>query len=197
VRAFTIGRLEELLAVAPVRTFWRHDVDVSLDAALAMAELEYELGVDATFYLMSTSPFYTAAQALRAAAALSASGHRVGWHVDTRWTPLSMIPRPAAVSFHCPTDDVLWRDFPWFENAYAAHWKGRYVADSRGSFEHGDPEDKFDGEPLQVNLHPEWWFERDWRERRPEVPAATVARFLREAPAVLGYDGGATASAGR
>lgn len=197
MRPFTIARLEALLREAPARTFWRHDVDVSLDAALTMGALEADLGVDATFYLMTTSPFYTAAEALRAAAVLSAAGHRVGCHVDTTWSPLLRIPRGAAVSFHCPTELELWHDFTWFESAYAARWKGRYVADSRGSFEHGDPEDRFDGEPLQVNLHPEWWFERDWRERRAGVAAETVARFLHETPAVLGYDGGAEASAGR
>ncbi|MBX5474886.1 MAG: GNAT family N-acetyltransferase, partial [Thermoleophilia bacterium] len=38
---------------APGDLFLRHDVDMSLDAALAMAELEAERGVAATYFLMT------------------------------------------------------------------------------------------------------------------------------------------------
>ena len=36
----------------------RHDVDLSLDAALRMAELEAEAGAAATYFLMTSSVFY-------------------------------------------------------------------------------------------------------------------------------------------
>src|SRR5262249_60372343 len=39
--------------------FLRHDVDMSLEAALEMAELEAERGVQGTYFLMTRSGFYT------------------------------------------------------------------------------------------------------------------------------------------
>ena len=41
--------------------FLRHDIDLSLEAAVAMAELEAELGVQATYLLMTESVFYNLA----------------------------------------------------------------------------------------------------------------------------------------
>ena len=42
----------------PGDLFLRHDVDLSLDAALEMAELEARLDVRATYFLMTQSVFY-------------------------------------------------------------------------------------------------------------------------------------------
>ena len=39
----------------------RHDVDLSLDAALRMAELEADAGATATYFLMTESVFYNLA----------------------------------------------------------------------------------------------------------------------------------------
>ena len=52
--------------------YLRHDVDLSLEAALEMARIEHELGVRATYFLMTESGFYNLdshARPLRAAAA--------------------------------------------------------------------------------------------------------------------------------
>jgi hypothetical protein len=60
----------------------RHDVDLALDAALRMAELEAEAGAVATYFLMTRSVFYNLASAEgeRAVARLRELGHRVGHH---------------------------------------------------------------------------------------------------------------------
>ena len=42
----------------PGTVLLRHDVDLSLDAALAVAELEAEAGAAATYFLMTRSEFY-------------------------------------------------------------------------------------------------------------------------------------------
>ncbi|MGZ4395766.1 MAG: hypothetical protein ACXVZ2_10440, partial [Gaiellaceae bacterium] len=42
----------------PGTVILRHDVDLSLDAALTMAELEAEAGAAATYFLMTRSEFY-------------------------------------------------------------------------------------------------------------------------------------------
>lgn len=160
-RPFTENRLIDLLQRE--NTFWRHDVDVSLESAVKMAELEHTLGVRATYYLMIASPDYLASDAFLAALTLEALGHRIGLHVDERhWTPnRELAPElnlAAPVSFHCPTEDVLWQEFPGIENAYGVHWEGKYYSDSGGVFRFGDPEDHPPG-ILQINLHPDRWFD--------------------------------------
>lgn len=185
MREFSLGRLRSLLESAPAGTFFRHDVDVSLPAALAMAELEAELGVSATYYLMTTSLFYTPVEAIVAARELFRLGHRFGIHLDLDETDLRDLLDGSwagvPVSFHHPPQYVLWRDFDGlFENAFAKRWQGRYLSDSRGVFLHGDPEDRFaEPGPWQLCLHPEWWFEPDWIQERLVTPAV-YETFFRE-----------------
>ncbi|MGH3066319.1 MAG: hypothetical protein ACRDOF_08430, partial [Gaiellaceae bacterium] len=59
--------------------FLRHDIDLSLDAALQMAELEAELGVLSTYLLMTESVFYNLAssEGVAAIARLRELGHAV------------------------------------------------------------------------------------------------------------------------
>lgn len=164
MRDFSLERLAAMYAQASQNVFWRHDVDVSPEAAVQMAAFEAERGIHSTFYVMTTSPFYPANESVMLAAELVNYGHDVGLHlqVDEVVTRAELLG--CAVSFHRPNDFVLWRDFADIDSAYAFKWRGRYISDSRGVFAHGDPEDRFDGKPLQVNLHPEWWFEKDWAD---------------------------------
>lgn len=165
-RPFTAERLEELLT--RMCTFWRHDVDVSLSAAREMALLEHRLGVSGMYYLMVDSPFYDADTAYAFACFLQNHGHKLGLHVDLRKRNLDEIAEmfpDAFVSAHCPRPEDLWIQESRVFYAYDAWWEGRYYADSRGRFAHGDPEDDHDPRrTLQINLHPEWWFEPDWCE---------------------------------
>src|SRR6266566_9759444 len=66
----------------PGDLFLRHDVDLSLEAALEMAHLEYELGVTATYFLMTESVFYNLLSPAgeRAQRHLRDWGHTVGLH---------------------------------------------------------------------------------------------------------------------
>ena len=66
----------------PGEIFLRHDVDLVLDAAVRMAELEAERGVTATYFLMTRSVFYNLAS-LEGEATLErlrGLGHAVGLH---------------------------------------------------------------------------------------------------------------------
>lgn len=179
MRPFSIERLHAMFELAPALTQWRHDVDFSPVAAVSMARFEQERGIRSTFYVMTTSPFYTADEALVLAAQVSELGHRVGLHADLRATPLDVVKRMGRmhVSFHCPDESVLWQRFDGFQNAYAPVWKGRYFADSRGVFAYGDPEDRFGGEPLQISLHPEWWFDPFFADAIDDL---TYERFFHE-----------------
>lgn len=182
-REFSLERLDALLKRFP-GAFWRHDVDFSLEAALKMAHFEAERGVRATYYLflgLNECPFYSHLDAMRAERELIELGHSIGLHVDERklypeWRDL--FPLRGKVSFHCPTQEVLWRDFETFENAYASTWRNRYYSDSGGKFRLGDPEDYTGPLPPQVNLHAEWWFlGTDWYF---DIPADVFENFFHE-----------------
>lgn len=172
-RPFSLDRLDEFYIRSQESTcnvFIRHDVDFSLDAALKMGRFEVEREIYSTYYLFNEEkwPFYTWDDANRAADKLSTMGHDIGYHINERWIDSPDTVHHLAgtkVSFHCPTDLVLWKDFGYFENAYDPRWEGHYVADSRGTFTYGDPEDMLHLYNLQVNIHPEWWVEPHWESR--------------------------------
>ena len=86
----------------------RHDVDMSLAAAVTMAELEAERDVRATYFLMTRSDFYNldGAAGVAALARLRELGHRVGLHgvypdatLDDRFDPV--------VAWHTPDPDYM------------------------------------------------------------------------------------------
>jgi len=70
---------------------WRHDIDMSVHRALALAKIERDEQVQATYFIHLHSTFYNAleadiASALREIAAL---GHGVGLHFDPQFHRLS------------------------------------------------------------------------------------------------------------
>lgn len=92
----------------PGHLFLRHDIDLSLDAALRMAELEAEHGVRTTYLLMTESIFYNLAssEGVSAIARLRELGHAVGLHavhpnveLDERFDPV--------VSWHNPSAEYM------------------------------------------------------------------------------------------
>src|SRR5688572_19028064 len=83
-RFLSFGELADGAPESPRQCLLRHDVDVSVEYALAMARIEAEAGVRATYFLMLRSPAYNllgrhASLAVREMAAL---GHDIGVHFD-------------------------------------------------------------------------------------------------------------------
>lgn len=73
----------------------RHDVDLSLEAACTLAEIEAEYGIQSVFHVLLTADVYNPASR-RSQALLSrirALGHRIGLHVD----PAALPEEPAAM----------------------------------------------------------------------------------------------------
>jgi hypothetical protein len=73
---------------------WRHDIDVSPHRALAMARIEAELGLSATYFVQVTSRFYSilepeVADILRNIVAL---GHDIGLHFDAHVCATQLSP---------------------------------------------------------------------------------------------------------
>ena len=141
----------------------RHDVDLSLDAALALAELEAEAGAQATYFLMTRSVFYNLAshEGERALARLRELGHRVGLHAV--YPKLDLDERfDRVVAWHNPDPDFM-RDpldgavnvmqHPYFDLDH-------YRSDSNQHWRSGCPHEDLAAssfEWLQLLTHPEIW----------------------------------------
>lgn len=142
----------------------RHDVDLSLEAALAMAELESELGAAATYFLMTQSEFYNldAASGREAIERLRRLGHRVGLHAvypdacpERRFDPV--------LAWHNPDEEYMTAPVEGFVNAMQPGFfdPEHYRSDSNQRWRHGCPHEALargDFEWLQLLVHPEIWF---------------------------------------
>ena len=153
----------------------RHDVDLSLDAAVAMAELEAAEGASSTWFLMTRSVFYNLAssEGERAIARLRELGHRVAHHAV--WPHIDLDERfEAIVAWHNPDPEYMWSEIdgavsvmraPFFESDH-------YRSDSNQHWRHGCPHDELAAgrfEWLQLLIHPEIWV----------FPGATMGETMR------------------
>lgn len=143
--------------------FLRHDIDLSLDAALQMAELEAEHGVLATYLLMTESVFYNLAssEGVAALARLRELGHAVGLHavypnvqLDERFDRV--------VSWHNPEGEYMSKSIPGAVNVYAEPYFSphNYRSDSNQHWRSGCPHEELRGGGfawLQILVHPEIW----------------------------------------
>lgn len=191
---FTLERLRGLLALDHPGVFWRHDVDYSLDAALEMAMLEAELGVQSTYYLRPDPRVYgvTPDGLVGVGKEIAGWGHELGVHVDLglprdatvtdeqmrtacreQAALLSHLRVYSRVSFHAPPHDVYWRDVPGFDHAMGPEWRGRYAADSRGHWTISPERLLLTLKRVQIGLHSEWYYmpepERTALREREEV----------------------------
>ena len=165
----------------------RHDIDLSVDAAVRMARIEAELNVQSTYCVLLTSPLYNPFEgeyrdALREIESL---GHEVALHFSTHeyWSAdeppneaaiedrvreeravLETLVSPTeTVSFHRPPSWVLDRSFDGFESTYApAHFSDiGYVADSNQRWREEPPVVEAFPETVQLLTHPGLWAETD------------------------------------
>jgi len=189
--AFTLDHYRELLDAArtggyrfagfdeqPCRgdLLLRHDVDLSLDAALTMAELEAEAGATATYFLMTESVFYNLAskEGVTAIERLRELGHRVGLHavypnavLDERFDPV--------VAWHNPDPEYM--TTPIAAGVVNVMQEGyfdppTYRSDSNQRWRSGCPHEELraGGFPwLQLLTHPEIWV----------YPGATMGATMR------------------
>ena len=141
----------------------RHDVDLSLDAALKLAELEAEAGAAATYFLMTRSVFYNLAspEGERVVSRLRELGHRVGLHAVHPRLDLGDRFDPV-VAWHNPDPEFMREPLDGAVNVMQAPYFDRdhYRSDSNQHWRSGCPhEDLAAGrfEWLQLLTHPEIW----------------------------------------
>jgi hypothetical protein len=141
----------------------RHDVDLSLAAAVAVAEVEAEEGAWSTYFLMTRSVFYNLAsnEGERTVARLRELGHRVGHHAV--WPNVDLDERfDALVAWHNPDPEFMQKDVPGAVNVMQVPFfdPEHYRSDSNQHWRHGCPDEQlaaggFDW--LQLLTHPEIW----------------------------------------
>ena len=161
----------------------RHDIDISLRPALEVARIEYEQGIQATYFVLLRSPFYNVLSRSNAEilSEIQSYGHQIAPHIDLTfydndWATALMEVEVFAklypyintrlVSLHSPYDlqhmpiDVC----PQLNNVYGSAVRGdvAYISDSTGRWRYGEPPGSkaFNArKPIQLLTHPIWWFQ--------------------------------------
>jgi hypothetical protein len=141
----------------------RHDVDLSLDAALRLAELEAEASAHATYFLMTQSVFYNLAspEGDRALARLRELGHRVGLHAV--YPRLELDDRfDSVVAWHNPDPEFMREPLDGAVNVMQPGYfdPDHYRSDSNQHWRNGCPHEELAAgrfEWLQLLTHPEIW----------------------------------------
>ena len=190
----------ELRSAEPRSVLWRHDIDLSVHRALALARIEAEEGVRTTYFLNLHSAFYNALESdvARRVREIVALGHDLGVHFDPTFYTRRAIPLEEALawerrllesvfgsavssfSLHNP-DAAGWRDdrdeIAGLVNAYGGTLRAlfAYCSDSNGYWRFRRLRDVLEAaedERLHVLTHPEWWVPE------PMLPRARVARCI-------------------
>jgi hypothetical protein len=159
----------------PGDLFLRHDVDLSLDAALQLARLEAERDATATYFLMTESVFYNLASFEGRAAVdeLRSLGHAVGLHaVHPRFAPDTRFD--AVMAWHNPDPEYVFEPVDGAVNVMQPPWftQGKYRSDSNQHWREGCPHEELRHgalEWLQLLTHPEIWVH----------PGATMGETMR------------------
>jgi hypothetical protein len=190
--SFEVYPLREAPGVLPSggrpKLFLRHDVDISLEKAGIMAEIEQELGLTATYMVLLNAPLYSLEDkaSYDILQKILEMGHEVGLHFDLDDKERQDIYSPGviderissakkhltritgqpvrSISFHRPIDAWLRGPFliQGMVNAYSRKLMSGYLSDSRGVWRAGDPIPQLaraEASRLQLLIHPIWWGE--------------------------------------
>jgi hypothetical protein len=166
----------------------RHDVDLSLEAAVGLAEVEAKAGAWSTWFLMTRSVFYNldSAAGVRAIERLRELGHRVAHHAV--WPDVDLDDRfDPVVAWHNPDPDYMRAPVAGAVNVMEEPWfdPEHYRSDSNQHWRHGCPHGQLERgelEWLQLLIHPEIWVYEG------ETMGASMRSFLdADREARLGY----------
>jgi hypothetical protein len=172
--------------------FLRHDVDVNINRALTMAEIEAEHGIQATYMFIPHSRLYDIQRDRELLRRFIYLKHEVALHFDvdehrrvqhaTIADVLTDIEQDCqiisditgesvrSVSFHRPMSQFLKGEFTVAgrTNAYSAVLMESYISDSKGEWRNGEPLPYLQAAVmpvLQLLIHPIWWGVRHMKPR--------------------------------
>jgi len=167
----------------------RHDIDMSIEKALKIAEIEKNLGVKSTYFFLLRNDFYNifSKRATNLIKKILSFGHELGLHFDTdSYVDLDINKinfeckkealilgnwfnkKVNTISFHRPNDFILSGDplltYPLL-HSYMPLFSSeiKYMSDSKGIWNNGNPldSDSFKNQkPIQILTHPIWWNEK-------------------------------------
>lgn len=168
---------------AEPKVILRHDVDVSPQKAVRMAELECSLGVKSTYFFLLSSPLYNVLDAdnERALFRILDLGHEVGLHFDVSkydYQTIDGLKGPikreiavleavtgknvSSMSWHIPKKEFLSRKLPFLDdmgvlNAYDPEFFEGYDYYSDSTMRWRRQIAEAAGPRLQVLTHPIWY----------------------------------------
>ena len=177
----------------------RHDIDNSIEKAVALAEIEKALGVRSTYFVLLTSDFYNVAsvKSLEGLHRIADLGHEIGLHFDEmayledkRDDVPGLIKREAdilgqilgmdirSVSMHRPSKETLAADYkiPGIVNSYGQTFfhDFKYLSDSRRRWR--EPVlaiiSKEEAQRLHILTHAIWYNDQE------ETIAETLSKFI-------------------
>ena len=167
----------------------RHDIDMSIEKALKLAEIENQVGVSSTWFVLVTSDFYNPLSKdnlVRLKKLVKSGEHRIGLHFDLttyegesfehlvniaekeKLVLETMLDTDVyAVSMHRPTVKAIEKEleFKGMINSYAEEFfsEYKYVSDSRRNWKNPilDMISLGEYERLHILTHPIWYNETE------------------------------------
>lgn len=162
----------------------RHDIDISLRPALEIAHIEYEQGIQATYFVLLNSPFYNALSRSNAELILQIHqyGHQIATHLDLAaydndfaralmevdiFAKFYPFINTRLVSLHSSSYDLQHMPIELSQQlntVYGPAVRGEiaYLSDSTGRWRYGHPLDSQafkTRKPIQLLTHPIWWIQ--------------------------------------
>jgi hypothetical protein len=187
----------------PNTVLWRHDLDLSIHRALRLAEIEYEEGVQATYFFLLHSPYYNLLEfdICQMAKKILSLGHKAALHFDFKFYETTMIQKHfsalvekekaflgdlldaevEAISYHNPSptelSDYNKEELCGMRNAYGKELQAnyRYCSDSNGYWRF-DPLPKVLKDPSISNL--QVLTHPEWWTPTPLSPRQRVSRCI-------------------
>jgi len=168
----------------------RHDIDVCLESALKIAEIDSEFGVSSAFFMLHSSPFYNllSSETVEVVKKISGLGHEIGFHYDCSLFGLvkdkkgllikmidvfEMLCEVKVTSIACHNLSLTSEDYfsgiSEYINAYPLAIKENmlYLSDSTAVWRKGALEKLFTPSPkVQLLLHPLYWNREKYQGRK-------------------------------
>lgn len=184
----------------------RHDIDVNLNYALKLAEIEKELNIKATYFLMLRSPMYNlfSRSNLKIVKKIIELGHHIGLHFDTFGLENDKIQETidfeintlnkllsvtiSTVSFHQPCESILNNKIKIDKiNTYDKNDMKDifYISDSNANLNILHIENLINEKKLHILIHPIWWINDNFISTKENWNKAIIDNFKREEEQLL------------
>jgi hypothetical protein len=186
LKRFNFITYKELNTDTSNNMLWRHDVDISMHAALKLAQIEADLGVKANYFVLPHSEFYNLfeKEITKILIEIKELGHNIGLHFDSYYYGIDSEDaletyllkevqlfknifdlEIEAFSFHNTTDftkSCERESYAGLINVYSCNIKTNYsyCSDSNGYWKYRRLEDFLRDDSIlnaQVLTHPAWW----------------------------------------